>query len=154
MRQRRLHDRVTTTAPPPRIGRTVRTSGQWSLWLLRLSAVVSSATVRSLAMTKGHHHAPYFSFLIAVPLCIVVVLQDEVGAAVASVVTTFLGATTILHFAHVSGPSLLQWLNPLLGSSVVAVYSSIHIRAQLNEESLQMAMASDDADAIQGGLLT
>jgi len=112
-------------------------------WLLRLAAVVSAGCLSSMAMVHGDEYVAYFAFQLAMPLCIVVVLQDEVGAAVLAVLTNLLGANAILILSGASAAQLGNWFSYMLATSVVAIYASIHQRAQLREEAMQQQRLSD-----------
>ena len=111
--------------------------------LLRLAAVVSAGCFSSLAMLKGDFHTEYFAMLLAAPLCIMVLLQDEVAAAALGVATVTLGASTILYFGHADLHTVAQWMAMLFASSSIAMIASVNQRNQLREESLQQSRLAE-----------
>lgn len=105
--------------------------------LLGLLGVGTALCYSAMALVRGDQHTPYFAFLLALPLCVVVVLQDEVAAVALNVLGTLVGACTILALSHAGTDEALRWMVSLSGSSLIAVYASFHQRRHLREEATQ-----------------
>jgi C4-dicarboxylate-specific signal transduction histidine kinase len=127
--------------------RLVRAEPRVRRLLLRLAAMASGACFSSMVMVSGDHHTAYFAFQLVIPLCIMVMLQDEVMAVVLAAGTTIAGAFVTLCLTGADSADRAQWIACLLASSAIAIYASIHQRAQLREEAVQQNRLGDSERA-------
>lgn len=115
--------------------------------LLRLAAASSGACFSSLVLLKGGYNTEDFAVLLSAPLCIMVLLQDEVGATALGVVTVAIGVATILYFAHPDFATAVRWMSMLFATSSVAMIAAVNQRSQLREESVTASRLADSEQA-------
>jgi C4-dicarboxylate-specific signal transduction histidine kinase len=115
---------------------------------LEFVTLTSGLCMAAIAYLHGDHQTPYFAWLIALPFCLVVFSQDEVGAAVSGSAATFFGAAAILFTADVSLVHRTQWLMCIATSASLAIYAAIYQRRHLREEFLQNRARLDALDRL------
>ncbi len=121
-----------------------KVSGLAEQALMTTVAVVSSLCFAALVVLTGGHSSPMFHWILASPLTIAVVVQDQPRATLAAGVTTVASGLAILANDGQPAAVMLPWGIQAAGMSAVAVYaSSVYRRLRDRERTANLARIAD-----------
>ena len=109
----------------------------------------------SLALMTGGMKSPLFHFIVAMPLIVAVVLQDQPAATLAAAVAMLAGGAAIVGVQARSITLISSWLVQAGAMGALAVYASItyrRLRLHLQAARTAEVQASDRARLIQSEL--
>lgn len=130
-----------------------RATRAW-LWLLGGS---TSFFFGLLVWMTGGSSTPMFHWILAMPLVVAVVVQDQPSAVVASGATTIASGLLLLGLDHRGGAALIEWLVQAAGMVALAIYAArtyeqlrrrqreLDVAAKVTEERARVAAAALEA---------
>jgi signal transduction histidine kinase len=90
----------------------------------------------ALVQLTGGHSSPLFHFILAMPLIVAVVMQDQPSATIAAAIVMLLGGLAVLALADQAVLTGLEWFIQAFGMALLAVYASVaYRRLRMRERS-------------------